>query len=81
MDIKSIYVKFGYKNDEVTPKVNEVHWSEPSPVEVSADPENKREWINFKRINFVLNEGFVQFGSNIYKQSSGIFMVTSPAPD
>ena len=23
---KSIYVKFGYKNDEATPDVNEVHW-------------------------------------------------------
>ena len=39
---KSIYVKFGYKNDEVTPKVNGVHWSEQPPVEVSEDPEIKR---------------------------------------
>ena len=72
----SINVKFGYKNDEVTRKVNEVHWSEHPPVEVSDDPETKRA-LNVGRdefcewINFVLT----------YKQSSGIFMGTSPAPD
>ena len=34
------------------------------------------EWINF-----VLDEWFVQFGGVVYKQSSGIFMGTAPAPD
>ena len=32
-------------------------------------------------ISFVLDEGFVQFGGHTYKQSSGIFMGTAPAPD
>ena len=68
---KSIYVKFGHKNDEVTPEVNEVHWFEHPPVEVCEDPEIKREFYVGRYtlcewINFVLNEGFVQLGINIY---------------
>ena len=39
-----MYVKFGYKSYEVTPKVNEVHWSEHPPVEDSEDPEIKQEF-------------------------------------
>ena len=35
----------------------------------------------FKWIEFVLKEGYVQFGSHMFRQSSGIFMGASFAPD
>ena len=83
---KSLYIRYGYKKDDVTLKIEEVHWSDKAPVDATGQANFKEEfYVGTAKlcewINFVLNEGYVQFGSNIYKQSSGIFMGMSPAPD
>lgn len=39
-------------------------------------PERISTWIEF-----IQDEGYVQFGENMYHMSSGTFMGTSPAPD
>ena len=61
-------------------------WSENEPVPAEEDTEKVRTFYIgrerlFKWIEFVLNEGYVQFGPQMYCQSSGIFMGSSPAPD
>ncbi|CAN0253736.1 unnamed protein product, partial [Laminaria digitata] len=83
---KSLYVRYAYEKEESAPVIKDVNWS--SSPRVDARGANKFttefyvgrtklcEWISF-----VLDEGFVQFGSYMYKQSSGIFMGTAPAPD
>ena len=35
----------------------------------------------FQWLKFVLDEGFVQFGPRMFRQTSGVFMGTSPAPE
>ena len=73
-------------NDEKEPKINKIHWFLNPPVNTNETTNNKREFNVghdklCKWINFVLDEGFVQFGGAVYKQSSGIFMGTAPASD
>ena len=84
---KSMYIKHGFKNDEKEPKTNKIHWSlNTPPVETNETTNNKREFtVGQAKLcewaNFVLDEGFVHFAGAVYKQSSGIFMGTAPAPD
>ena len=83
---KSMYIKYGFKKNEKEPKINKIHWSFNPPVNANGTTNNKREFNVGQAklcewINFVLDEGFVQFGGAIYKQSSGIFMGPAPAPD
>lgn len=83
---KSMYVRCGYKERGQKPVVRLVKWSKHEPVD--KDNETKRTHQFYvgpvrllRWIKFILEEGYVQFGSNMYKQASGIFMGTSPAPD
>lgn len=64
-------MEFRYGHDDVIPQISEVHWSEHPPVTVSAELEFKREfYVETEKlcewINFFLDKGDVQFGSNIY---------------
>ena len=64
---KSMYIKYGFKYDEKEPKINEIHWSLNPPVNTNETTNNKKEFIVGQAklcewINFVLDEGFVQFG-------------------
>ena len=83
---KSRYVRYGAKNDGKKPKINHTHWSLNPPINANEHIKRTNEF-NFGRekmcewIDFVLDEGFVQFGGAVYEQSSGIFMGTAPAPD
>ena len=81
-----MYIKFGSKNDEKEPKINKIHWSLNPPVNTNETTNNEREFSVGQAqlcewINFVLDEGFVQFGGAVYTQSSGILMGTAPEPD
>ena len=59
-------VKYGFKNDEKELKINKIHWSLIPPVNADEMTNNKKEF-NIGRaelcewINFVLDEGVVQF--------------------
>ena len=82
-----MYVRYACNKDDTTPLIKDAHWSSNPPVD--AREVNKSTTAEFyvgrtklcQWINFVLGEGFVQCGSHVYKQTSGIFMGTAPAPD
>lgn len=83
---KSIFIEYGFKHNSPFIKDDGIHWSNVEPVQVGAESgQNRSYFIDedrlFKWTEFVLKEGYVQFGANMYRQSSGIFMGSSPAPD
>ena len=59
-------------------------WSFKQPQAVTVN-NKKHVWVGpakiFQWLKFVLDEGFVQFGPHMYRQTSGVFMGTSPAPE
>ena len=81
-------IKYGFKSDEKEPNINKIHWSLNTPVRADEMTNNKKElnagrpklceWIHFV---LFLDGGFVRFGGMVYKQSSSIFMGTTPSPD
>ena len=83
LGFKSLFIEWGLKKD-VEPVVRDIHWSTEIPLGLEDDTHGEY-FIGHERIckwiNFILDEGFTQFGNSMYKQSSGIFMGMSPAPD
>ncbi len=82
----SIALEYGFKYDSPYVSEQNCSWSPEQPVEVAAEAADCRKfWIGkdrlFKWIEFVLKEGYVQFGPCLFRQSSGIFMGSSFAPD
>lgn len=83
---KSIFLQYGFKNNSPYVAKENCSWSKKAPLEVEQESSNTNKfWIGrerlFKWIEFVLREGYVQFGAHMYRQSSGIFMGSSFAPD
>lgn len=83
LKFKSLFIRWDLKGD-VTPVVREIYWTEEEPRVVAEDIEGEY-FVGYERvctwINFILDEGFTQFGKCMHQQSSGIFMGMSPALD
>ena len=81
--LRSIELHWGFANDYTSPATHEVSWSykQPHPITTTS---KSRVWVGPDKISrwlkCVLNQGFVQFGPHIYRQTSGVFMGTFPAP-
>ena len=79
-----IEILWGFADNHTNPVVRQAFWSskQPQPVTVNS---KKHVWVRpakiFQWLTFVLDEGFVQFGPHMYRQTSGVFMGTSPAPE
>ena len=84
---KSLYVRYAYNKDDTTPIIKYVDWSRIPPVDAREVIKSTTEFyvgrtkLLCQWISVASDEGFVQFGGHMYKQSSGIFMDTAPAPD
>ena len=63
---------------------SEASWSSKQPQPITANSKS-HVWVGpdkiFRWLKCVLNEGCVQFGPHMYRQTSGVFMGTSPAPE
>ncbi|CAN0173407.1 unnamed protein product, partial [Ascophyllum nodosum] len=64
--LRSIELRWSYANDHTSNSKSHV-WVGPDTI--------------FRWLKCVLNEGCVQFGPYMYRQTSGVFMGTSPAPE
>ena len=82
--LRSIELHWGFADDYTSPAAHEVSWSykQPHPITTTS---KSRVWVGpdkiFRWLKCVLNQGFVQFGPHIYRQTSGVFMGTFPAPE
>ena len=83
---KSIFIEYSFKDNSPLVRDDNCSWSKKEPVKASDEnPKTTSFYIGrerlFKWIEFVLGEGYVQFGPKMFRQSSGIFMGSSFAPD
>lgn len=72
---KSLYIRYAYTKDDTEPVVKDVHWSSSIPVdarevnrytdEFHAGHTKLCQWVNF-----ILDEGFVQFGDSSHQAYS-----------
>ena len=66
------------------PVAREASWSSKQPQPIIANSK-RHVWVGldtiFRWLKCVLNEGCVQFGPHMYRQTSGVVMGTSPAPE
>ena len=80
---RSIELRWSYANDHTSPVAREASWSSKQPQPIT-DNSKSRVLVGpdtiFRWLKCVLNEGCVQFGPHMYRQTSGVFMGTSPAP-
>ena len=84
--LRSIELRWSYANDRTCPVACEASWSSKQPQPITAINSSKSHvWVGpdtiFRWLKCVLNEGCVQFGPHMYRQTSGVFMGTSPAPE
>ena len=80
----SIEIRRGFADDHTNPVVRHTSWSSKHPQHATINSKN-RVWLGpakiFQWLKFVLDEGFVQFGPRMFRQTSGVFTGTSPAPE
>ena len=82
--LRSIELRWSYANDHTCPVAREASWSSKQ-LQPITDNSKSHVWVGpytiFRWLKCVLNEGCVQFGPHMYRQTSGVFMGTSPAPE
>ena len=82
--LRSIELRWSYANDHTCPVAREASWSSKQPQPITANSKS-HVWVGpdtiFRWLKCVLNEGCVQCGPHMYRQTSGVFMGTSPAPE
>ena len=82
--LRSIELRWSYANDHTCPVAREASWSSKQPQPITANSKS-HVWVGpdtiFRWLKCVLNEGCVQFGPHMYRQTSGVFMGTSQAPE
>ena len=82
--LRSIELRWSYANDHTCPVAREASWSSKQPQPITANS-TSHVWVGpdtiFSWLKCVLNEGCVQFGPYMYRQTSGVFMGTSPAAE
>ena len=80
----SIEIRWDFADDHTNPVVRHTSWSSKHPQHATINSKN-HVWLGpakiFQWLKFVLDEGFVQFGPRMFRQTSGVFMGTSPAPE
>ena len=80
----SIEIRRGFADDHTNPVVRHTSWSSKHLQHATINSKN-RVWLGpakiFQWLKFVLDEGFVQFGPRMFRQTSGVFTGTSPAPE
>ena len=82
--LRSIQLRWGSANDHTSSVAREASWSSKQPQPITA---NSKSHVRvgpdkmFRWLTCVLNEGRVQFGHHMYRQTSGVFMGTYlPSP-
>ena len=82
--LPSIELRWSYAIDHTCPVAREASWSSKQPQPITANSKS-HVWVRpdtiFRWLKCVLNEGCVQFGPYMYRQTCGVFMGTSPAPE
>ena len=82
--LRSIELRWSYANDHTCPVAREASWSSKQPQPITANSKS-HVWVGpdtiFTWLKYVINEGCIQFGPHMYRQTSRVFMGTSPAPE
>ena len=83
--LRSIELRWSYAaHDHTRPAAPEASWSSKQPQPTTANSKS-RVWVGpdtiFRWLKCVLDEGCVQFGPHMYRQTSGVLMGTSPVPE
>ena len=77
--LRSIELRWNYANHYTWPVAREASWSSKQPQPITANSKSQ-VWVGPDTI-FRWLKKCVEFGPHMYRQTSGVFMGTSPAPE